>query len=636
MEEQIIPAKRYLNLIERANTDIASFWGKEAENIPWFKYPDKVLTWNPPYARWFEGGLLNASYACLDVHMKTWRKNKVAIYWENEFGVTQTLSYAQLYREVNKFASVLKGMGIQKGDRIILYIPMSPELVIAVLGTVRIGAIHSVIFSGFSSGAIADRANSAKARMIVTADFGVRRGGFVPLKDIVDVALKESPTIEKIIVVRRYPEKDVNMVEGRDLLYHELMAKAETYVEPVPVEANHPLYILYTSGTTGKPKGVVHSTGGYLVYNYSVFKWVFNITDDSIHWCTADIGWITGHSYIVYSPLMHGTTILMYEGAPDYPDPGRWWELVEKYRVTIFYTSPTALRMFVKFGEKWPKKYDLSSIQLLGTVGEPINPEVWKWYYQHIGGERCPIVDTWWQTETGAIMISAAPGLDLVPLKPGSATFPLPGIDAEIVNEKGEPMPPNEKGLLIIKQPWPGMLMDVYGDPERYKEVYFSKMGINTYYAGDFAMKDKDGYFWLFGRADEVLKVAGHRLSTTELESTAIEVPFIAEAAAVGAPDTIKGETVVLFTILRSGYKPEEGLKAKVIEHIRNRIGPIATPREIYFVEKLPKTRSGKIMRRILKAIAEDRPVGDITTLEDGASVEEAKVAYEEFKKALK
>lgn len=413
------------------------------------------------------------------------------------------------------------------------------------------------------------------------------------------------------------------------------MKNAEKYVEPEPVESTHPLYILYTSGTTGRPKGVVHSTGGYLVYNYATYKWVFDISDESIYWCTADVGWVTGHSSIVYAPLLHGATIVIYEGAPDYPQLDRWWEVIEKYGVTIFYTSPTALRMFMRYGEDWIKKHDLSSLKILGTVGEVINPEVWEWYYKHVGNERCPIVDTWWQTETGGIMISPAPGLELVPLKPGSATLPLPGIDAEVVDDSGNPVAAGTKGYLVIRKPWPGMLMEVYKDPVRYKEAYWSKFK-GMYYTGDYAMKDEEGYFWLLGRADEVLKVAGHRIGTAEIESAVVAIPFIAEAAAVGVPDPIKGESIVLFAILKGGYKPEDNLKKKIIDSVRKQIGPIATLREIYFVAKLPKTRSGKIMRRILKAIIQDVPIGDVTTLEDEASVEEIKAAYEEFKSMLK
>jgi acetyl-CoA synthetase len=633
-DKKFYPTKRYLEFQQKAISNLEKFWEKEAEKLPWFKRWDKVLQWEEPYARWFIGGLLNASYGCLDVHLHSWRKNKVAIYWEDEQGNTKSFSYAQLHREVNRFTSILKKIGVQKGDIVVLYLPMTPELVISMLATVRIGAIHTVVFSGFSSQALADRINDTGAKVLITGDFGIRRGKLVPLKEIVDNALKLAPTVEKVILVKRTEEK-VTIEEGRDLIYQELMRDAEKYVEPEPVEATHPLYILYTSGTTGKPKGIVHSTGGYLVYNYATYKWVFDISDESVYWCTADVGWVTGHSAIVYAPLLHGATIVMYEGSPDYPYLDKWWEIIEKYGVTIFYTSPTALRMFIRYGEEWIKKHDLSSLRILGTVGEAINPEVWEWYYKNIGNERCPIVDTWWQTETGGMMISPAPGLELVPLKPGSATLPLPGIDAEVVDDSGNPASPGIKGYLVIRKPWPGMLMDIYKDPVRYKETYWSRFN-GMYYTADYAIKDSEGYFWLLGRADEVLKIAGHRIGTAEIESSAVATPSVAEAAVVAAPDEVKGEAIVLFVILKEGYKPGEDIKENIIDNIRKQIGPIATPREIYFVSKLPKTRSGKIMRRILKAIILDKPIGDITTLEDEASVEEIKVSYEELKRLLK
>lgn len=511
---------------------------------------------------------------------------------------------------------------------------MIPELVFSMLATVRIGAIHTVVFSGFSSQALADRINDTGAKVLITADFGMRRGKHILLKQIVDKALETAPNIDKVILIKRNGD-DVHIEKGRDFLYHELLPKAEDYVDPEPVESTHPLYILYTSGTTGKPKGIVHSTGGYLVYNYSTYKWVFDISDESIYCCTADVGWVTGHSAIVYAPLLHGATIVMYEGAPDYPELDRWWDIIEKYGVTIFYTSPTALRMFMRFGEEWIKKHDLSSLKMLGSVGEPINPEVWEWYYKYIGSERCPIVDTWWQTETGGFMISPAPGIELVPLKPGSATLPLPGIDADVVDEEGNPVAPGTKGFLVIKKPWPGMMMGIYKDPERFKETYWSKFK-GMYYSADYAIKDDEGYFWLLGRADEILKVAGHRIGTAEIESSVVSTPFAAEAAVVGIEDQVKGEVIVLFVILKEGNKPGDDLRKKIIESIRSQIGPFATPKEIYFVEKLPKTRSGKIMRRILKAIVQDKPIGDITTLEDEASVNEIKTAYEEFKAMIK
>ncbi len=628
------PTKRYIEFQKDAISNLEKFWEKEAEKIPWFKRWDKVLSWEEPFAKWFIGGMLNASYGCIDAHLHSWRKNKVALYWEDEHGHTKSFSYAQLHREVNKFASVLKDIGVKKGDIVVLYLPMIPELVISMLATVRIGATHTVVFSGFSSQALADRINDTDAKVLITADFGIRRGKFVRLKDIVDNALKLTPSIEKVVLIKRTQE-ELNIEEGRDLLYHELVKNSENYVEPEPVESTQPLYILYTSGTTGKPKGIVHSTGGYLVYNHSTYKWVFDISDESIYWCTADVGWVTGHSAIVYAPLLHGATIVIYEGAPDYPYLDRWWEIIEKYGVTILYTSPTAIRMFIRYGEEWIKKHDLSSLKILGTVGEPINPEVWEWYYKNIGNERCPIVDTWWQTETGGIMISPSPGVELLPLKPGSATLPLPGIDAEVVDDSGNPVPPDTKGYLVIKKPWPGMLMGIYKDPDRYKETYWSRFK-GMYYTADYAMKDGEGYFWLLGRADEILKVAGHRIGTAEIESAVVSTPFAAEAAVASVSDPIKGEAIVLFVILKEGYNPDESLKKKIIDSIRSLIGPFATPQEIYFVAKLPKTRSGKIMRRILKAIVQDKPIGDITTLEDEASVEEIKTAYEEFRRMIK
>ncbi|MEA3488555.1 MAG: acetate--CoA ligase [Euryarchaeota archaeon] len=627
------PVKGYIDFQRNATADIERFWAKEAEKLDWFKPWDKVLEWKEPFAKWFVGGKLNASYLCVDSHLYSWHKNKVALYWEDEAGNTKAFSYFQLYREVNKFASMLKNLGVKKGDRVVLYLPMIPELTIAMLATARIGAIHTVVFSGFSSQALADRINDTSAEVLIAADFGMRRGKHIPLKEIVDEALKIAPIIEKVVVIKR-TEEAINMVAGRDLIYSELIKEAEDYVEPVPLESSHPLYILYTSGTTGKPKGVVHSTGGYLAYIYATFKWVFDISDESVYWCTADVGWVTGHTSIVYAPLLHGATVLMYEGAPDYPNPDRWWEIIDKYGVTIFYTSPTAIKMFMRYGGERVKRFDLSSLKILGSVGEVINPEVWAWYYTHIGGERCPIVDTWWQTETGGIMISPVPGIELVPLKPGSATLPLPGIDAEVVDEDGKPVETGIKGHLAIRKPWPGMLMGLYKDPERYKEVYWSKFK-GLFYTGDYAIKDEDGYFWLLGRTDEVLKIAGHRLGTAEIEGAVVEAPFVAEAAVIGTPDPIKGENIVVFAILKEGYEPTDELKKGIIQEIRKQIGPIATPQEIHFVEKLPKTRSGKIMRRVLKTIIMGNPLGDLSTLEDEASVDEVKAVYEDFKQMM-
>ena len=628
------PIKRYRDIYKKSLDDIEEFWGQEARKLEWFRTWDKVLEWDLPFAKWFPGGMLNASYLCVDRHVKTWRRNKVAIYWEGEKGEERTLSYSQLYREVNRLAFALQKLGVKDGDRVAIYLPMIPELAIAMLATARIGAIHTVVFSGFSSIALADRINDTEAKVLITADGGFRRGKIIRLKELVDTALESTPSLEKVIIVKRTGH-EIGMKEGRDLWYHEIIRDAETSVPPLPIESTHPLYILYTSGTTGKPKGIVHSTGGYLVYINSIYKWVFDIQEDSVYWCTADVGWVTGHSSIVYAPLMHGASIVIHEGAPDYPKPDRWWEIIEKYKVTIFYTSPTAIRMFMRYGEEWPKKHDLESLTILGSVGESINPEAWMWYFKKIGGERCPIVDTWWQTETGGVMISPAPGIGLVPLKPGSATLPLPGVDAEVVDENGRPTSTGVRGYLIIKKPWPGMLMTLYRDPERYKQAYWSRFP-NAFYTGDYCMMDEDEYFWLLGRADEVLKIAGHRMGTMELESAIISHPAVAEAAVIGKPHEIKGETIVVFAILKQGYGPSEELKKDLTGHLRKTVGPVATPEHIYFVSKLPKTRSGKIMRRVLKALVSDKPIGDVTTLEDKTSVEEAKQAYEEFKRMMR
>ncbi|RLI12901.1 MAG: acetate--CoA ligase [Candidatus Hecatellales archaeon] len=633
-KEKHWPTRKYLEYYERSLQDIEAFWDKEARKLEWFKTWDKVLEWDSPFARWFVGGRINASYICVDVHMKSWRRNKVALYWEGEPGDSRTLSYAELYREVNRFASVLRKLGVGKGDRVALYLPMIPELPIFMLACARIGAPHTVVFSGFSTGALADRVNDVQAKIVVTADGGYRRSKIIPLKATVDKAMETVKSVEKVLVVKR-TGSEIHMEEGRDLWLHELLREAENYVKPEPLESTDPLYILYTSGTTGKPKGIVHGTGGYMVFNHSMYHWVFNIKEDSVYWCTADVGWVTGHSSIVYAPLSHGASIVVYEGAPDYPAPDRWWSIVEKYRVTIFYTSPTAVRMFMRYGEEWVEKHDLESLQVLGSVGEPINPEAWLWYFEKIGKGRCPVVDTWWQTETGGIMISPAPCVGLVPLKPGSATYPLPGIDADVVDEDGRPCPPGVRGYLVIKKPWPGMLMTLYKDPERYKKTYWSRFP-GVYFAGDYAMKDEEGYFWLLGRADEVLKIAGHRIGTAEIESAVVEHPAVAEAAVIGKPDPVKGETILVFAILREGYEASDKLASEIKEHLRKVIGPVVTPEAVYFVHSLPKTRSGKIMRRIIKAVALNTPIGDLSTLENEASVEEVRKAYEEFRKAMK
>jgi acetyl-CoA synthetase len=628
------PIKRYMDTYRKSLDDIEEYWDMEARKLDWFSTWDRVLDWDAPFAKWFPGGMLNASYLCVDKHLKNWRRNKVAIYWVGENGEEKTLSYLQLYKEVNKLAAALKKMGVKDGDRVAFYLPMIVELPIAMLACARIGAIHTVVFSGFSSQALADRINHTEANVVITSDGGFRRGKIIELKKIVDDAVENTPSVKHVLVVKRTCH-EVNMKEDRDIWYHDAVKEKTKPVPPLPVESTHPLFILYTSGTTGKPKGIVHSTGGYLVYINSVYKTVFDIQEDSVYWCNADIGWVTGHSFIVYAPLLNGASIVMYEGAPDYPSPDRWWQIIEEYKITTLYTSPTAIRMFMRLGEEWVKKHDLSSLSILGSVGEPINPEAWMWYFKNVGGERCPIVDTWWQTETGGIMISPAPGIGLVPLKPGSATFPLPGIDVEVVDENGKPVPAGVRGYIIIKKPWPGMAMTVYKDPQRFKETYWTRFP-GAYYAGDYCMKDEDGYLWLLGRADEVLKVAGHRLGTVELESAMISNPSVAEAAVASKPHEIKGESIVVFAVLKEGIAPSEELEKELRNHMRKTVGPLATPENIYFVSKLPKTRSGKIMRRVLKALVAGQSIGDISTLEDQASVDEAKRAFEEFERIAK
>ncbi len=632
-ETTVWPLKRYQDLYERSLADPEGFWAEQARQLEWFRPWDRVLEWEPPFARWFVGGRLNASYLCVDRHVRSWRKSKVAIYWEGEPGDSRVLSYSTLYREVNRFASLLRRLGIGKGDAVALYLPMIPELPIFMLACARLGAVHTVVFSGFSGQALADRLNDVEAKLLVTSDGGFRRGKVLPLKQTADEAMALSPSVRSCIVVRR-AEVDVPTQEGRDFWLHDLLPDAELRVEPEPVEASHPLYVLYTSGTTGKPKGIVHNTGGYLVFNYATYRWVFAIRDDSVYWCTADVGWVTGHSSIVYAPLMHGASLVMYEGAPDYPQLDRWWDIIEKYGVTIFYTSPTAIRMFMGQGEEWPQRHDLSTLELLGSVGEPINPEAWLWYYRHIGGERCPIVDTWWQTETGSFMIAAAPGIQPMPLKPGAAGFPLPGVDPVVVDDEGREAPRGQKGLLCLRRPWPGMLAGIHRNPERYQQAYWARFP-GLYYTGDYAVRDEEGYFWLLGRADEVLKVAGHRLGSLELENAAISHPAVAEAAAVARADSVKGEAVVIFAILREGHEASAELAASIKAHIRSAVGPIAVPEEIFFVHKLPKTRSGKIMRRVLAALASGREIGDVSTLEDEASIEEVRHAYEQLRKVV-
>ena len=604
---------QYQQMYNQAKDDPATFWGELANNLHWFKKWDHVLQGEMPETKWFVGGKINASYNCLDRHLTTWRKNKAAIIWEGEPGDTRVLTYQELHREVCKFANVLKKLGVTTGDRVTLYMPMIPELAIAMLACARIGATHSIIFGGFSADAVADRNNDAQAKLIVTADGSWRRGKEILLKQAVDQSLEKSPTVERVVVVRR-TGMPVHMVPDRDYWWHDLMSDVSADCDAVELDAEHPLFILYTSGSTGKPKGVMHTTGGYTLGTMMTSKWVFDLKEEDTYWCTADIGWITGHSYIVYGPLANGATTVMYEGAPNWPDDGRFWEIIEKYKVSIFYTAPTAIRAFIKWGDHWPAKYDLSSLRLLGSVGEPINPEAWMWYHKVIGQERCPIVDTWWQTETGCIMISPLPGITAT--KPGSCTRPLPGVVADIVNKDGTSLGPNEGGLLVMKQPWPSMLRTLYGDHERFKQTYFSTIP-GAYFAGDGARKDADGYKWVMGRVDDVLNVAGHRLSTMEVESALVAHEQVAEAAVVGFPHEIKGEGICCFVSLKNG-SGSESLEKDLIAHVRKQIGALATPDKIRFTPALPKTRSGKIMRRLLRDIAAGREsAGDTTTLED-------------------
>jgi acetyl-CoA synthetase len=617
----------------RANPRL--YWAMQAERLDWFRKWDRVLDWEFPFAKWFVNGTLNACYNCVDRHLKTWRRNKAAIIFEGEPGDSRVLTYWDLYREVTKFANVLKGLGVEKGDRVAIYLPMIPELPIAMLACARIGAPHSVVFGGFSAEALRDRINDAKAKVLVTADGGWRRGRHVPLKKNADEALQETPSIEKVIVVQRLG-REVEMNPERDVWYHEVMAKAPSGCPAEELDSEHMLFILYTSGTTGKPKGVVHTTGGYMVGVTTTHHMVFDIKDSDVYWCTADIGWITGHSYVLYGPLANGATTLIYEGAPDWPQQDRFWEIVEKYGVTIFYTAPTAIRAFMKWGRKWPADHDLSTLRLLGTVGEPINPEAWIWYYENIGGGRCPIVDTWWQTETGMIMISPLPGI--TPLKPGSATVPLPGIDADVVDTDGNSVLLGQGGLLVIKEPWPAMLRTIYGDDQRYVDTYWSRFpGKQYYFAGDGAKRDYHNYYWMLGRVDDVINVAGHRLSTMELESALVDHPMVAEAAVIGKDHEIKGQAVSAFVTLKarafqelkSAKRSFKEIESELKAHVAKKIGAIARPDDVFLTAELPKTRSGKIMRRLLRDIAEGRVLGDTTTLADPAVITELKQKYE-------
>jgi acetyl-CoA synthetase len=613
-------------IYEQAASSPEAFWASWAEELDWFQRWERVLEWTPPRARWFDGGRLNVAHNCLDRHLSGARRNKAALVWEGEPGDVRTYTYWDLHREVGRFSNVLKGLGVARGDRVAIYLPMIPEAVIAMLACARIGAIHSVVFGGFSADSLRDRIIDAEAKVLVTADGGYRRGSVVPLKDTADRALRETPSIQHVVVVRRRliaQDPQVHMKMGRDHWYHELMQDADPRCPPESMEAEDVLYILYTSGTTGKPKGVVHTTGGYLTQVYTTTRLVFDLREEDVYWCTADVGWVTGHSYIVYGPLSNGATVFMYEGAPDWPDRGRFWKLVQKYGVTVFYTAPTAIRAFMRWGPAWPEQYDLSTLRLLGTVGEPINPEAWMWYHEHIGRGECPIVDTWWQTETGGIMITPLPGLTAT--KPGSATVPFPGISADLLNEEGHSV---SAGYLAITRPWPGMLRTIWGDEERYRQTYWSKWP-EIYFPGDGAKRDDDGYYWILGRVDDVLNVAGHRIGTMEVESALVDHPAVAEAAVVGKADDLKGQAIAAFVTLKDGVRRTDALKEELREHVADKIGPIARPDAILFTAELPKTRSGKIMRRLLKDIAEGRAIGDTTTLADPAVVESLKQQYQ-------
>jgi acetyl-CoA synthetase len=621
-------AVRDPGIYAKAANDPEAFWASMARELEWIKPFSKVLEWNPPDAKWFADGTLNVSANCLDRHVRTSRRNKAAFIWEGEPGDRRTLTYGDLYRQVCQFANVLRKLGVKKGDRVALYLPLVPELAIAMLACARIGAVHSVVFGGFSAESLRDRINDSSCKLLVTADGGWRRGHVVPLKQMSDEALKDTPSIEHVVVVQRLQESPapVHMKDGRDHWYHQLMQDAADTCEPEAMNAEDMLYILYTSGTTGKPKGIVHTTGGYLTGVYATTKWVFDLKDEDVYWCTADIGWVTGHSYVVYGPLANGATVVMYEGAPDWPEKDRLWQIVERYGVTVFYTAPTAIRAFMKWGTEWPAKRDLTSLRLMGSVGEPINPEAWVWYHLHIGGSRCPIVDTWWQTETGAIMITPLPGITRT--KPGSATQAFPGVSAEILNDKGERVPVGG-GLLAITKPWPSMLRSIYGDHDRYVKQYWSRWGKDTYFTGDGAKKDDEGYYWLLGRVDDVLNVAGHRIGTMEVESALVDHPKVAEAAVVGRPHEIKGQALSAFVTVKLGVALSDTLADELKKHVAQKIGAIARPDDIIFAADLPKTRSGKIMRRLLRDIAEGKALGDTTTLADPTVVAKLKDQYE-------
>ena len=618
-DAEIKSFEEYERIYAEAEADPEGFWAKQAEELHWFRKWDKVLEWNEPFAKWFVGGKLNVSYNCLDRHLSTWRRNKAAIIWEGEPGEIKTITYLQLHQEVTRFANVLKSLGVQTGDRVALYMPLIPALAVAMLACTRIGATHTVIFGGFSADAIRDRVNDCGCKLIITADGGYRRGSEIKLKDVVDEAAKECPTVTDVIVFQRTGSK-VSMKPGRDHWWHELTKTVSADCPAEELDAEHPLYILYTSGTTGKPKGILHTTGGYLTQTAYTTKVIFDLKDNDVYWCTADIGWVTGHTYVVYGPLANGATVFMYEGAPNYPDFDRFWDMIERHKINILYTAPTAIRAFIKWGEQYPRKHDLSSLRLLGTVGEPINPEAWMWYHQVIGKGRCPIVDTWWQTETGSAMISPLPGA--TPTVPGTATRPLPGIIVDIVTKAGKPVGDNEGGYLVIKHPWPSMLRTLWGDDERYIKTYWSEIP-HSYFAGDGARRDEHGYYWIMGRVDDVINVSGHRLGTAEVESALVSHEAVAEAAVVGRPDELKGQAISAFVTLEGGRKGNDQLKQDLRAHVAKEIGALAKPDDIRFTDALPKTRSGKIMRRLLRELAASGQVlGDVTTLEDFSVLE--------------
>ena len=607
------------SVYDEAARDPEAFWEQRARDLDWVQDWQQVCEWNPPWVKWFLGGRLNVSHNCLDRHVQSGGGDKVAYYWEGEPGGERVITYRELRDEVCRFANGLKSLGVRKGDRVAIYLGMVPELPVAMLACARIGAAHSVVFGGFSAEALKDRINDAEAKILITADGAYRRGQIVPLKENCEQALKGTPSIEHVITVRR-TEHEHPFTDGRDVWYHDLIAGQPAECEPEPMDSEDILYILYTSGTTGKPKGIVHTTGGYLTGVAATHRYIFDIHDDDVYWCAADIGWVTGHSYIVYGPLANHTTSIIYEGAPDWPDKDRLWSIAEKYRATILYTAPTAIRAFMRWGPEYPGKHDLSSLRLLGSVGEPINPEAWVWYWKYIGGERCPIVDTWWQTETGCILITPLPGITR--LKPGSATFPFPGIEADVYDEQGSSVPKGGGGYLVVKRPWPAMFRTIWGDPDRYVETYFAKYGNDTYLAGDGCKRDDEGYYWLLGRIDDVMNVAGHRISTYEVESALVDNPRVAEAAVVAKSDTQLGQAITAFVTLKSSEQPSDDVAAELREHVAKVIGKIARPQHLIFTEDLPKTRSGKIMRRLLRDVAEGRQLGDVTTLANAEIVE--------------